>query len=140
MTGISIFALIIGAIGGLLNIIPYVGTLIAVLLSEIIGITTLLPIDPEMSLIWANVIKIAAAFGVAKLVDDFVLQPYIYGRQTHSHPLEIFIVILMAGYLGGVFAMIFAVPAYTLLRIVINEFFGNQFVTEDEREKMLGSS
>lgn len=133
-------ALIIGAIGGLLNIIPYVGTLIAVLLSEIIGITTLLPINPEMSLIWANVIKIAAAFGVAKLVDDFVLQPYIYGRQTHSHPLEIFIVILMAGYLGGVFAMIFAVPAYTLLRIVINEFFGNQFVTEDEREKMLSDN
>jgi predicted PurR-regulated permease PerM len=133
-------ALLIGAIGGLLNIIPYVGTLIALLLSEIIGITALLPIDPEMSLIWANVIKIAAAFGVAKLVDDFVLQPYIYGRQTHSHPLEIFIVILMAGYLGGVFAMIFAVPAYTLLRIIINEFFGNQFVNEDEREKMLGSS
>lgn len=133
-------ALLIGAIGGLLNIIPYVGTLIALLLSEIIGITALMPIDPEVSLIWANVIKIAAAFGVAKLVDDFILQPYIYGRQTHSHPLEIFIVILMAGYLGGVIAMIFAVPAYTLLRIVINEFFGNQFVSEDEREKMLSDS
>ena len=133
-------ALLIGAIGGLLNIIPYVGTLIALLLSEIIGITALMPIDPEVSLIWANVIKIAAAFGVAKLVDDFILQPYIYGRQTHSHPLEIFIVILAAGYLGGVIAMIFAVPAYTLLRIIINEFFGNQFVTEDEREKMLSDN
>ena len=99
-----------------------------------------MPIDPEVSLIWANVIKIAAAFGVAKLVDDFILQPYIYWRQTHSHPLEIFIVILAAGYLGGVIAMIFAVPAYTLLRIIINEFFGNQFVTEAEREKMLSDN
>ena len=130
-------AMVIGAIGGLLNIIPYVGTLIAVIISIIIGITSLLPIDPDMSLILANIIKIVAAFGVAKMVDDFVLQPYIYGRQTHSHPLEIFIVILMAGYIGGIFAMIFAVPAYTLLRIIVNEFFGSQFATADEREKML---
>lgn len=130
-------ALIIGAIGGLLNIIPYVGTLIALVVSIIIGITSLLPIDPDVALIWANVIKIIAAFGVSKMVDDFVLQPFIYGKQTHSHPLEIFIVILMAGYLGGVFAMIFAVPAYTLLRIVVGEFFGSSFASADEREKML---
>ena len=131
---------IIGAIGGLLNIIPYVGTLIAIAVSLIVGVTSLLPASPEMSLIWANVIKILAAFGIAKLVDDFILQPFIYGRQTHSHPLEIFIVILMAGYLGGIFAMIFAVPAYTLLRIIINEFFGTQFASADEREKMLSDN
>jgi predicted PurR-regulated permease PerM len=131
---------IIGAIGGLLNIIPYVGTLIAIAASIIVGITSLLPASPEMSLVWATVIKIVAAFGVAKMVDDFILQPFIYGRQTHSHPLEIFIVILAAGYIGGVFAMIFAVPAYTLLRIIINEFFGTKFATADEREKMLSNS
>lgn len=130
-------ALIIGTIGGLLNIIPYVGTLIAVVVSIIVGVTSLLPASPEMALVWSTVIRIAAAFVVAKLVDDFVLQPYIYGKQTHSHPLEIFIVILMAGYIGGVFSMIFAVPAYTLLRIIINEFFGAQFATADEREEML---
>ena len=131
---------IIGAIGGLLNIIPYVGTLIAVAASIIVGITSLLPASQEMSLVWATVIKIVAAFGVAKMVDDFILQPFIYGRQTHSHPLEIFIVILAAGYVGGVFAMIFAVPAYTLLRIIVNEFFGTKFATADEREKMLSDS
>ncbi len=133
-------ALLIGFVGGLLNIIPYVGTLIAVIVSIIIGVTSLLPISPEMSLVWANIIKILAAFGVTKMVDDFILQPFIYGRQTHSHPLEIFIVILMAGYIGGIFAMIFAVPAYTLLRIIINEFFGSQFASADEREKMLSDN
>ncbi len=130
-------AIVIGTIGGLMNIIPYVGTLIAITASVLIGITSLLPVSPDMSIIWACVIKILAAFGVAKSVDDFILQPYIYGRQTHSHPLEIFIVILMAGYIGGIFAMIFAVPAYTLLRIIVSEFFGTQFASADEREKML---
>lgn len=133
-------ALIIGFVGGLLNIIPYVGTLIAVVVSIIVGVTSLLPVSPEMPLVWANIIKILAAFGVSKMVDDFVLQPFIYGRQTHSHPLEIFIVILMAGYIGGIFAMIFAVPAYTLLRIIVNEFFGSQFASDDEREKMLSEN
>ena len=131
---------IIGVIGGLLNIIPYVGSLIAIAISIIVGVTSLLPASPEMSLVWANVIKILAAFGVSKMVDDFILQPFIYGRQTHSHPLEIFIVILAAGYIGGIFAMIFAVPAYTLLRIIVSEFFGTQFATADEREKMMSDS
>lgn len=130
-------ALIIGIIGGMLNIIPYVGTIIAVTLSVVVGVTSLVPLSPEMSVYLMTAAKIGGAFLLAKIIDDFILQPYIYGKQTHSHPLEIFIVILMAGYLGGVFAMIFAVPAYTLLRIVVNEFFGSQFATDDEREKML---
>ena len=36
--------------------------------------------------------------------------------------------------------MIFAVPAYTLLRIIVGEFFGTKFATADEREKMLSDS
>ena len=76
------------------------------------------------------VIKVIIAFGITKLVDDFVLQPYIYGKSTQTHPLEIFIVILMAGYIGGVFGMIFAVPAYTLIRIVVKEFFGAYYFIE----------
>ncbi len=130
-------ALLIGVIGGSLNIIPYVGTIIAIFLSVIVGITSLIPLSPDMPIYLYTAAKIAMAFLIAKSIDDFILQPYIYGKQTHSHPLEIFIVILMAGYLGGVFAMIFAVPAYTLLRIVVNEFFGTQFASQDERVRML---
>ena len=85
-------------------------------------------------MILITIVKVISVFCVAKLIDDFVLQPYIYGKRTHTHPLEIFIVIMMAGYLGGVFAMIFAVPAYTLLRIVINEFFGAYFANPEESE------
>lgn len=132
-------AYIIGIIGGLLNIIPYVGPIIAAVVGVLVGVTSLIPAAPEMSVFLITAVKILGAFVVSKMIDDFILQPYIYGRQTHSHPLEIFIVILMAGYLGGVFAMIFAVPAYTLLRIVVNEFFGSQFASETEREQMLAT-
>lgn len=117
-------ALLIGAIGGLLNIIPYVGPLIAGIVGIVISVTSLITSELASAVLFSTALKVVIAFVVAKLVDDFVLQPYIYGKRTHTHPLEIFIVILMAGYLGGVFAMVFAVPAYTLLRIVVKEFFG----------------
>lgn len=127
-------AIAIGTIGGLLNIIPYVGPLIAALIGIVLSISSIITNDMASSLMMITIVKVVSVFCVAKLIDDFVLQPYIYGKRTHTHPLEIFVVIMMAGYLGGVFAMIFAVPAYTLLRIVINEFFGTYFANPDEGE------
>ena len=79
----------------------------------------------------ALLIKIVAAFIIVKLLDDFILQPIISGKSVNAHPLEIFVVILVAGKVGGIFGMIFAVPAYTLLRIIIREFF-SQYYHEDE--------
>ncbi len=125
--------MLIGIIGGFLNIIPYVGPLIAGISAVVISITSLLPSDPSGAMLMTTLVKAVIAIGATKLIDDFVLQPYIYGKRTHTHPLEIFIVILMAGYIGGVFAMIFAVPAYTLIRIVTKEFFGAYFMVENEQ-------
>ena len=60
---------------------------------------------------------------VVKLIDDFVLQPFIYSSKVKAYPLEIFIVILMAGSVGGVVGLLVAVPSYTVLRVFAKEFF-----------------
>ena len=118
-------ALLIGVIGGLLNVVPYVGPLIACAASVGIGIySTVTTGDATVATV---VIKIIATFGAVKLIDDFVLQPNIYGKSVNAHPLEIFIVILIAGKVGGVWGMLFGVPAYTVLRIVVKEFFSQYF-------------
>lgn len=122
---------LIGVIGGLLNIIPYLGPIIGVGLSIIMTVTTLLPTSPDGALLTSAVVKVMIAFGIAKLIDDFVLQPVIYGKSVKAHPVEIFVVILIAGQIGGIFGMIFAVPAYTLLRIVVKEFFGHYYGVDD---------
>jgi predicted PurR-regulated permease PerM len=62
------------------------------------------------------------------------LQPFIYGKSVHAHPIEIFIVILAAAKIGGVLGMIFAVPVYTLARIVVKEFFGQYFLEKEPDE------
>ena len=123
---------LIGTIGGLLNIIPFVGPLIAAAAAVVISVTSLIPAAPESAYIVNTIVKVLCIIVATKLLDDFVLQPTIYGKRTQTHPLEIFIVILMAGYVGGIFAMIFAVPAYTILRIVVQVFFGAYFAPEGD--------
>jgi len=74
---------------------------------------------------------------VLKAIDTFVLTPIIFGKSLQIHPIEIFIVILMAGYVGGIMGMIFAVPAYSMIRIVVKEFFGNYYsIEKSENEKL----
>lgn len=122
--GLSIFgienALIIAVIGGLMNIIPYLGPLMGCAIGTIIGIISNLGIG-SYDLILPNTLEIIGVFAGANLVDNFVLQPTIYSKSVFAHPIEIFLVILMAGSIGGVVGMIIAIPSYTLIRIVAKQ-------------------
>jgi predicted PurR-regulated permease PerM len=60
---------------------------------------------------------------VAQSIDNMLLQPIIYSNSVKAHPLEIFVVLLMAGHLGGIMGMVLAIPAYTVLRVIAREFF-----------------
>jgi predicted PurR-regulated permease PerM len=75
-------------------------------------------------------------FAVAQLVDNFFTQPVIFANRVHAHPLEIFIVISIAGNLAGAAGMVLAIPAYTLFRIVGQELFSG-FKVIDELTKNL---
>jgi len=117
-------ALLIGFLAGIFNIIPYVGPFIAMGLGFILSVTALLPSNPSTEILSLLFWKLAIIFAVLKAIDTFVLTPVIFGKSMQVHPIEIFLVILLAGYLGGMVGMIFAVPAYSMLRIVVKEFFG----------------
>ena len=62
-------------------------------------------------------------FVFTQIVDNFVLQPLIYSTSIKSSPLEIFIVLLLAGHIGGVLGMLVAIPVYTVIRVIAAEFF-----------------
>ena len=112
-------ALLIGFVMGILNVIPYAGPLMGGILSAFIGIVT--PI-PDMSAIQTVAIICCTLFCI-KGFDDFVLQPTIYSERVKAHPLEIFLVILIAGYMAGILGMLLAIPSYTVLRVLAKEFF-----------------
>ena len=130
-------ALVIGLIAGVLNVIPYVGPLIGAIIGLVIGVGThadlMVAVDGSMG---SLLFRIAAVFAVMKILDDTVFQPLIFSNSVKAHPLEIFIVILIAGSLGGVLGMLLAIPAYTVLRVFAKEFFNHFRVVQMLTDKM----
>ncbi len=120
-------ALLHGVIAGVLNTIPYLGSLIGYGISVLLVATSTLTQTGDPASFSSLFVTLTIIYGITKVIDTFFLQPYLFGKSVHAHPIEIFIVILCAGQLGGIVGMIFAVPAYSLLRIIINEFFGIYF-------------
>ncbi len=117
-------ALLMASICGVMVIIPYLGAIIGSVLSFLILLASMLDAGADVSMFNILLVFYGIFIGV-KLLDDFVMQPLIYSKSVKAHPVEIFLVILIAGQIGGILGMIVAIPAYTLLRILVKEFWSN---------------
>ena len=118
------YAIAIGFIAGLLNVIPYVGPLIGDVIGIVFGIVLKLGTGAGLDVnIWVFALIILAIMLAAQLIDNFIYQPLIYSTSIKAHPLEIFIVLLMAGHIGGIVGMLVAIPAYTVVRVIAIRFF-----------------
>ena len=118
------YALGIAFIAGLLNIIPYVGPLIG----ELIGVVlcVILKYGAGIGLgvnIWLFALIVLCIMLATQLVDAFIYQPLIYSTSIKASPLEIFVVLLIAGHIGGVVGMLIAIPTYTVIRVIASRFF-----------------
>ena len=111
---------------GILNIIPYVGPLLGGALGTILGLilkySSAVPIGLDVSF-WTFTIILTAIFCFTQLIDNFLYQPVIYSTSIKAKPLEIFIVLLIVGHIGGPLAMIVAIPCYTVARVIAFRFF-----------------
>ena len=118
------YALCIAFIAGLLNVIPYVGPLIGEAFGVIIGIVLKFGTGAGLDVnIWVFALIVLGIMLTAQLIDNFIYQPIIYSTSIKAHPLEIFIVLLMAGHIGGTIGMLVAIPAYTVVRVIAIRFF-----------------
>jgi len=114
----------IAFIAGVLNIIPYVGPLIGEVLGVVLAV--ILKYGTGIGLgvnIWVFALIVLAIMLAAQLVDNFIYQPVIYSTSIKASPLEIFIVILLVGHVGGVLGMLVAIPGYTVVRVIASRFF-----------------
>jgi predicted PurR-regulated permease PerM len=117
-------ALVMGLILGILNVIPYVGPWVGLFIAIIMGVashmnqdftTVVIPLVTYMIIVEA----------ITHLIDNVVFQPVIFSSSVKAHPLEIFVVVLAAGFAAGIPGMILGIPAYTVLRVLAREFFYN---------------
>ncbi|MEN8825290.1 MAG: AI-2E family transporter [Wenyingzhuangia sp.] len=105
-----------------LNLIPYLGPMMGGVIMFILTTTNNLDLDFRTEIL-PNTLYIMAGYTIAQLIDNFISQPIIFSRSIKSHPLEIFIVILVFGNLFGVLGMVISIPAYTAIKVIAKEFF-----------------
>ena len=118
------YAIGIAFIAGILNVIPYVGPLLGEVIGVILCVVLKYGAGAGLAVpIWAFALIVLAVMLLTQLVDNFVYQPLIYSTSIKSSPLEIFIVLLMAGRIGGTVGLLIGIPAYTVVRVIAARFF-----------------
>ncbi len=126
---------VIGLCAGVMNVIPYIGPMIGASIGLILGLANNLDLDFYHKLL-PLLGYMSLVFIIVQIIDNVLFQPVIYGKSVKAHPLEIFLVILIAGSLAGIVGMILAIPSYTVLRVFAREFFYQFKVVQRITEKI----
>ncbi len=121
-------AMVVALFVGVLNVIPYLGPIIGAILGLLIGISTKLAENINLDF-YSDLLPVAGlmllVFISVQIIDNAVFQPLIYSSSVKAHPLEIFIIILVGGNIAGILGMVLAVPTYTIIKVILKEFFNN---------------
>ncbi|GMN08340.1 AI-2E family transporter [Croceitalea sp. MTPC5] len=122
-------AIVIAFLCSLFNIIPYVGPIIGGVIMITLTMTSYLGADFS-SVILAKTLYVLIGLCIGQLIDNFFSQPFIFSNSVKSHPLEIFLVIIIAGLLFGVVGMVIAVPGYTAIKVILKEFLSENSIVK----------
>jgi predicted PurR-regulated permease PerM len=124
-------AILIAFLCAVLNIVPYIGPLIASVVAAILTMLGNLGGDFQTQILPLT-LYVMIGFWIVQLIDNNISSPMIFSKSVSSHPLEIFLVVLITGFLFGIVGMIIAIPFYTILKV-----FGKEFFPENKIIKLL---
>lgn len=122
-------AVVIAFLCALLNLIPYIGPLIGGVIMLALTMVSDITLNFNTQII-PNTLWVLAGYLFAQLIDNFVSQPLIFSKSVKSHPLEIFLVIIIAGILFGIIGMVVAIPSYTAIKVILKEFFSENKIVK----------
>lgn len=123
-------AIVIAFLCALLNLIPYLGPLIGAFLMLTLTMTSNLGLNFS-DIILPKALWVLLVIAIGQLVDNFGSQPIIFSKSVKSHPLEIFLVILIAGILFGVIGLIIAIPTYTTIKVILKTFLSENKIVRN---------
>lgn len=115
-------AFLIGLLAGIFNLVPYIGPIFGTALGLLLVAGSF---SGEMQALPGVLGWSVLVYAIAQAVDNFFTQPFIFSNRVNAHPLEVFLVISIAGTWAGPAGMVLAIPAYTLFRIVAKEWLGH---------------
>lgn len=107
------FALLLGIASGLLNLIPYLGSFLAMVPAIVIGAF----VSPVMLL------KVLIVFVIEQTLEGRIISPLVLGNTLKIHPVTIIFILLASGKLFGIVGVILGIPGYAVLKVIGTEIF-----------------
>lgn len=104
------YALLLGLVAGVLNIVPYVGLLISLAAAVVISLFS--------EAILASLVKVAIVFGAEQVLEN-IIGPRIVGDSVGLHPVWVILALVLFSFFFGFVGLLIAVPAAVLLKLVI---------------------
>ncbi|MBF4507412.1 AI-2E family transporter [Flavobacterium sp. JLP] len=128
-------AFVIAFLCAILNIIPYIGPIIGTILAGILTMISMIGSDFQSEIL-PKTIYVLIGFLLVQAIDNNISQPIISSKSVNSHPLEIFLITLISGITFGIVGMIIAIPVYTMLKVILKEFFPNNKIVSVLTERI----
>lgn len=106
------YALFVGLMSGLLNIIPYIGLFISLILTLVVALFTAHPL--------ATMIKAAVVFAIVQGLEGSVISPKIVGDKVGLHPMIVILSVLVGAQFFGFWGLLLAVPVAAIINVFVN--------------------
>lgn len=106
------YATTFGIAGGILNMIPYFGSMMISLIVTLFSIS----ISPVMT------IKTLVCLVTEQTIEGRIVTPLIIGKQLDIHPITITLILISANAVFGLFGVFLAIPIYSILKLLVIEY------------------
>lgn len=107
------YGVTLGVLAGFLNLIPYLGSFLAMLPALVLGLVA----GPEM------LIKVILVFIIEQTIEGRFVSPLVLGSQLSIHPITILFVLLTSGSMFGVWGVFLGIPVYASGKVVVGALF-----------------
>jgi predicted PurR-regulated permease PerM len=105
------YAILLGIIGALLNLIPYIGGIVAISLPILIAVAT----ESPVYVLWVLILYVSV-----QLIDNNFIVPKIVASKVRVNALVSIIVVLIGGALWGIAGMFLAIPITAIIKVVFD--------------------
>ena len=115
---------VIGLIIGLISIVPYLGSIVGILIA---ALTTYTQFGDTQHLIW-----LAVLFVIGHFLENFVLSPLLIGNRVGLHPVAVIFAILAGGTLFGLLGVLLAIPFAAIILIILRHLLKHYHARVDD--------
>src|SRR4051794_18911388 len=126
------YALALGLVVGFFDLIPLVGATLGAIL---VALATLTVDFPTATIVWVAFII------VWQRIEDYVVQPFVYGRALRVNPIVTIVSVLIGATLLGILGALLAIPTAAAIQIVLQDWWNNRGQHADavEEPQSMGS-